>query len=220
MASHSPLHVQLWLLNWGLGAGKAAFTVPLYTVMIISNNIIQGGLLFDEFTCLAETTWKLAVFIVALFVVLVGVAALAAQQGKASDIADASGRTTEPSRQPVAVFTSFAAASTEHATADMFGDSWRARSPVSRRSRLFYPPDDPDSPQNKASSHFEERKSLLQQILADRAEARGGVQLDEGAVEVEVMAAATRYASSGERQAPDGGGADDDDAKSDMLLVA
>ena len=61
---------QLWLLNSALGSGKAAFTVPLYTVMVISNNIIQGGLLFDEFRCLAEEPTKLGVFIGAMLMVL------------------------------------------------------------------------------------------------------------------------------------------------------
>lgn len=84
---------QLWLLNSALGSGKAAFTVPLYTVMVTTNNIVQGGTLFDEFTCLAREPRDAAIFACAMVLVLAGVAVLSAQQeskkGKGASGADA-----------------------------------------------------------------------------------------------------------------------------------
>ena len=78
---------QLWLLNWALGSGKASFTVPLYTVMIISTNIVLGGLLFDEFACLSRAY----LFVCAFVMVVVGVCLLSWGQERAKRLAAGQG---------------------------------------------------------------------------------------------------------------------------------
>ena len=151
---------QLWLLNWALGSGKASFTVPLYTVMIIGANIVLGGLLFDEFTCLAENTLDLAVFIGAFIMVVIGVCLLSWGQERAKRLAAGPPR---EGKAPFTIFVSIAGASTEHASLDMF----RPRE-VERRNRMSHS-DDPLSSQNRSNSAFGERSTALKDIIARQA---------------------------------------------------
>uniref|UniRef100_A0A7S3RZA6 Uncharacterized protein n=1 Tax=Emiliania huxleyi TaxID=2903 RepID=A0A7S3RZA6_EMIHU len=166
--------VQLWMLNWSLGSGKAAFTVPLYTVMIISNNVCLGGLLLDEFSCLAQSHWQMAIFITALMLVVAGVASLSAQQeGAKLKVGDAApnGVTTPEASHSVTIFAGVAgAAQHEQATVEMFHGSFLSPRRVPRRTTRLRPASSPsrrDSPQLKAESAFESRARSLQQILSD-----------------------------------------------------
>mmetsp|Transcript_15593 Transcript_15593/g.44795 ORF Transcript_15593/g.44795 Transcript_15593/m.44795 type:complete len:444 (+) Transcript_15593:144-1475(+) len=145
---------QLWLLNWALGSGKAAYVVPLYTVMIICNNVIQGGLLFDEFTCLAESEYKLAVFVTALLLTVAGVALLSSQQegarsrGGAASRGGADGSSVGP---------------------ELSGPSASAFVPFRRSSRrdsasMRLVREVPGSPQAKAAGHFRERGRGIEEI--------------------------------------------------------
>mmetsp|Transcript_41779 Transcript_41779/g.138952 ORF Transcript_41779/g.138952 Transcript_41779/m.138952 type:complete len:207 (+) Transcript_41779:818-1438(+) len=136
---------QLWLLNWALGSGKAAYVVPLYTVMIICNNVIQGGLLFDEFTCLAESEYKLAVFVTALLLTVAGVALLSSQQA-ASRGGGADGSSVGPEPSGPSAFVPFRRSSRRDSA------SMRLVQEV------------PGSPQAKAAGHFRERGRGIEEI--------------------------------------------------------
>lgn len=76
---------QLYLLNSALASGKAVFTIPLYTVLIITLAIFNGGILFDEFACLETYQW--IVCTVALAILVVGVAVLShAQEARTAQV--------------------------------------------------------------------------------------------------------------------------------------
>ena len=94
---------QLYLLNSALASGKAVFTIPVYTVLIITLAILQGGLLFDEFACLQPHQW--AICSTAVVVLAIGVSVLSsvqesrAQKAAAAEKASATakkGSETEP----------------------------------------------------------------------------------------------------------------------------
>ncbi|EOD19841.1 hypothetical protein EMIHUDRAFT_458663 [Emiliania huxleyi CCMP1516] len=146
---------QLWLLNWALGSGKASFTVPLYTVMIISTNIVLGGLLFDEFACLSRAY----LFVCAFVMVVVGVCLLSPASG---------------GKQPgnsVTLFVSIAGASTAHASVDIFRPREVRRS---RRNERLSMSTNPLSSQNRAHTAFGSRRNALEQIIAQRQPSPAG----------------------------------------------
>ncbi len=69
--------LQLYLLNSALASGRAVFTIPLYTVSIIILAVVQGGVLFGEFSCLDAR--RRAFFFSSAVVVLLGILVLSAK---------------------------------------------------------------------------------------------------------------------------------------------
>lgn len=158
---------QLWLLNWALGSGKASFTVPLYTVMIISTNIVLGGLLFDEFACLSRAY----LFVCAFVMVVVGVCLLSWGQERAKRLAAGPASGGKQPGNSVTLFVSIAGASTAHASVDIFRPREVRRS---RRNERLSMSTNPLSSQNRAHTAFGSRRNALEQIIAQRQPSPAG----------------------------------------------